>query len=133
MTKTEMIQEALTSLGYKPIIDDDNDIYILYQMKNIFFFINEEDEDPFVSVTLPRFTEIEEGEETLFMTVCNHMTREIKLLKVYIDRDMTSISATCEFFFTNMESLRSNIEVSLKILGMIRSHFRELKMSFAKN
>ena len=37
MTKKEMILEAIESLGYKPHVDDDGDVCVRYQMKNIFF------------------------------------------------------------------------------------------------
>ena len=33
MTKKEMIIEAIESFGYKPVVDDDGDIYVRYQMK----------------------------------------------------------------------------------------------------
>ena len=38
MTKKEMVMEAIESLGYKPYIDDDGDICVRFQMKNIYFY-----------------------------------------------------------------------------------------------
>lgn len=35
MTKKEMILEAIESLGYKPHVDDDGDICVRFQMKNM--------------------------------------------------------------------------------------------------
>lgn len=33
MTKKEMILETIESFGYKPVVDDDGDIYVRFQMK----------------------------------------------------------------------------------------------------
>ena len=44
MTKKEMIAEAVESLGYKPVVDDDGDICVRYQMKNIYFMTGQDEE-----------------------------------------------------------------------------------------
>lgn len=97
MTKKEMILEAIESFGYKPVVDDDGDIYVRFQMKNIYFIAGQEDE-PYVMAFLPQFSDVEEGEETFTLAVCNKVTREMKLAKVYIDQTLKSVSASCEFF-----------------------------------
>ena len=117
-----MIAEAVESLGYKLVVDDDGDICVRYQMKNIYFMTGQ-DEEPYVSVILPQFADVHEGEEMLMLAVCNKMTRDMKLAKVYIDRTLKSVSAGCEFFYTDMESLQVNVEHSLNILGMVRSTY----------
>ena len=122
MTKKEMIAKAVESLGYKLVVDDDGDICVRYQMKNIYFMTGQ-DEEPYVSVILPQFADVHEGEEMLMLAVCNKMTRDMKLAKVYIDRTLKSVSAGCEFFYTDMESLQVNVEHSLNILGMVRSTY----------
>lgn len=122
MTKKEMIAEAVESLGYKPVVDDDGDICVRYQMKNIYFMTGQ-DEEPYISAILPQFADVNEGEETLTLAVCNKMTRDVKLAKVYIDQTLKSVSASCEFFYTDMESLKANVRHSLNILGMVRSTY----------
>mgnify|MGYP000019619983 FL=1 len=122
MTKKEMIAEAVESLGYKPVVDDDGDICVRYQMKNIYFMTGQ-DEEPYISAILPQFADVNEGEETLTLAVCNKMTRDVKLAKVYIDQTLKSVSASCEFFYTDMESLKANVGHSLNILGMVRSTY----------
>lgn len=66
MTKKEMIIEAIESFGYKPVVDDDGDIYVRYQMKNIYFMAGQEDE-PYVMAFLPQFSDVKEGEETFYV------------------------------------------------------------------
>lgn len=126
MTKKEMIKEVLEGLGYKPCTDDDGDIYVHYQMKSI-FFLTGEDEELYVSAVLPQFTEVNEGEETLTLAVCNKLSREVKLAKVFIDQTLQSVSAACEFYYTDMESLKNSVEYSLSILGMVRSAYNKCK------
>lgn len=126
MTKKELVLEAIEKLGYKPKVDDDGDIIIRYQMKSIFVLMGDED-DRYLSVMLPQFHEIEDGEETLVLATCNKLTRDIKLLKVYVDQTFKNVSATCEFYFTDTESLEQNIENSLNLLGVTRSLFRKEK------
>lgn len=129
MTKKEMIWEAVESLGYKPHVDDDGDICVRYQMKSIFFLTGQE-EDLYVSAILPQFSEVNEGEEALTLAVCNKVSREVKLAKVYIDQTLKSVTASCEFFYTDMESLKNNVEHVLNILGMVRSTYFKIRSEF---
>lgn len=126
-----MILEAVGSLGYKPTVDDDGDICVRYQMKNIFFMTGLEEEQ-YVTAILPQFQEVNEGEEALALAVCNKVNRDTKLAKVYIDQTFKSVSASCEFFYTDMESLKNNVEYTLVILGMVRSAYYNAREEFVE-
>lgn len=126
MTKLEFIKSTLEYMGFKPKIDDDGDLMIRYQLKSIYFLVGVEDEQ-FLAVLFPQFHEVEEGEETLVLTVCNKMTREFKLVKMYIDSTLKNVSACCEFFYSDDDSLKSNIRHALDILGLVRSGFYRIK------
>lgn len=121
--KKELILKTLEKMGYSPELDSDGDIMLCYQMKQIYMMTGDEDE-PYVSVMLPQFHEIDEGQETLVLAVCNKMTRELKLAKVYIDQTFKNVTATCEFFYANEESLEQNLRNSLQMLGVVRTLFR---------
>ena len=127
MTKTELVLKALEDMGYKPEVDEDGDISFYYQMKNIMVIIGEE-EEPYLAFLLPQFNEVDEGEETLSLFVCNKVTRQLKLAKVYIDPTLKNVTASCEFYYTDEESLRQNIEHSLYILSIVRSIYRDVKL-----
>ena len=120
---TEQILKTLEKMGYSPELDGDGDIMLHYQMKAIYVLTGDEDE-PYVSILLPQFYEIEEGKDTLVLAVCNKMTRELKLAKVYIDQTFKSVTATCEFFYINEESLEQNLRNSLQTLGVVRTIFK---------
>ncbi len=123
MSKKELILKTLEKMGFSPEMDSDGDIMLCYQMKHIYVMMGDEDE-PYVSVMLPQFHEIDEGQETLVLAVCNKMTRDLKLAKVYIDQTFKNVTATCEFFYANEESLEQNLRNSLQMLGVVRTVFR---------
>lgn len=126
MDKKEMILSVLEKKGLKPEIDNDGDILIRYQMKSIFVIVGNV-EDTYVAVLLPQFHEIADGEETLVLATCNKMTRDLKLVKVYVDQTFKNVSATCEFFYCDEKSLEESIGHSLELLGVARSVFRKNK------
>lgn len=132
MTKREMIVTAVESLGYRANVDDDGDVCVRYQMKDIYFLVGQEEEQ-YVSVLLPRFSEVHEGEETLTLAVCNIMNREMKLAKVYIDQTLKNVIASCDFFYTDMDSLTDNVEHVLNILGLVRSAYNKTKAELTDN
>lgn len=123
MNKKELILKTLENMGHSPEVDNDGDIMLHYQMKTIYALTGDE-EEPYISMMLPQFHEVEEGQETLVLAVCNKMTRELKLAKVYIDQTFKNVTATCEFYYANEESLEQNLRNSLQMLGVVRTVFR---------
>ena len=124
MNKRELIMTTLEKMRYNPEIDKDDDIVFRYQMKTICLLTGDE-EDSYISLLHPQFYEIDDGEETLVLAICNRMTRDLKLVKVYIDQTFENVTASCEFIYTNEESLEQNIKFSLQLLGIVRSVFRD--------
>ena len=131
MTKNELIIEKLKKLGLRPEIDEDGAIMVRHQMKRFFVIVGDE-EDSYLSVLFPQFYEIEDGEQTLILATCNKLTRELKLAKVFGDDTFKSVSATCEFFYANEESLEQNISNSFQMLGLVRSTFRNAKSELSE-
>lgn len=131
MSKKENVVSVLQGMGYTPQYDDDGDIHILYQMKNVFFLLNEDDEDNYISIMLPQFVDLEEGEESLALAVCNKMTRELKLAKIYVDKTFKSVTGTCEVFYANNEALEYSIKKSLRMIGLIRSQYFKYQKELA--
>ena len=123
MNKKELILKTLEKMGHSPEVDNDGDIMLHYQMKTIYVLTGDE-EEPYISMMLPQFHEVEEGQETLVLAVCNKMTRELKFAKVYIDQTFKNVTATCEFYYANEESLEQNLRNSLQMLGVVRTVFR---------
>ena len=124
MNKKELIMSTLESkMGYCPEIDEDGDIKFVFQLKTI-YVMTADDDEPYVSVMLPQFYEIEDGKEAVALAVCNKMNRELKFAKVFIDHTFKNVTATCEFFYSGRKSLVQNLSKSLDLLGVIRTAFR---------
>ena len=130
MTKHEMVVSVLQSLGLKPQIDDDGDIFVRYQMKTFYVMGANSDDEDYLVVVFPQMYEVNEGEETKVLAVCNKITREIKLTKVYIDQTLKNVSASCEFYYNDEESLKTCLDKAIEILGMVRSTFIKTIRSF---
>lgn len=118
-----MAIQVVKELGYKPIIDNDGDVFFRVQLKG-FYILGTRNDNDLISVHFPQFWDIEEGEDVKYLAACNKLTRELKLVKTFIDDSLKSVSASCEFYCTDMVSMRNNIEHSIKILCIIRSIFR---------
>ena len=124
MTKQELIINTLEKMGYSPTVDDDGDVMFRYQMKYL-YVMNTRNDESFVTLLLPQFNEVEDGKELLVLGVCNKLTRDLKLAKVYIDRSFKNVSASCDFYYVNEEALEDNLKQSLQLLGSIRTVFRK--------
>ena len=123
MNKRELVKNVLEVMGYKPMVDDDGDIAFHYQMKTIYVLGTQQEESKYLVVMLPQFHEIHEGEEIKTLTVCNKLTRDVTLAKVFIDKTLKDVTACCEFYFCDEECLDTQLKHSLEILGQIRSVF----------
>ena len=130
MTKQEMVVSVLQSLGLKPKIDDEGDVFVRYQMKTFYVMGTNSDDEDYLVVVFPQMYEIDEGEETKVLAACNKTTREIKLAKVYIDQSLKNVSASCEFYYNDEESLKVCLDKAIDILGMIRISFVKAMRSF---
>ena len=130
MTKHEIVVSVLQSLGLKPQIDDDGDIFVRYQMKTFYVMGANSDDEDYLVVVFPQMYEVDEGEETKVLAACNKITREIKLAKVYIDQTLKNVSASCEFYYNGEESLKTCLDKSIEILGMVRLTFIKTLRSF---
>lgn len=126
MNKRELILRVIEGLGYKPQVDDDGDVMIRYQMKTIFVLVGDEG-DTYTLLTMPNFYDVEDGAEHIALAVCNKLTRDLRLAKVYVDQTFKYVSANCEFYYTDEASLKLNIESSLKILGVVRTLYKKTR------
>ncbi len=129
MTKTEAILDSLTAQGVRAKVDSDGDIMIRYQLK-MFYIPVGDDDDPYVTVIYPRLHEFKEDEEQLMLLTCNKVSCDIRMLKVYTDLINKSVNASCEFYYTDQDSLHENLRHSLRLLGVVRSTFRSTKDKF---
>ncbi len=130
MNTNHLIEETLTKMGVKYEYDEDGDLYIMYQMKYI--YVVHSQEQKFILLAFSSFFEVEEGQEMQTLVVCNKITRENKLIKVFLNQSMRSVSASCEFFYTDRKSLENNIKKSLDIMSVARTLFKKTHRELSK-
>lgn len=128
MTKRDLLIKVLKDMDLEPELDKDGDVSVVYQLKNVYFVIGDE-EEKYLLVLLPQFYDVEEGEESLILLTCNKMNREMRMGKVYMDQAMKSVYAATEFIYTDEESLRQNVDNALGLIAVVRRFFREEKAS----
>lgn len=121
---------ALEAMGYRPTTDNDGDVMLRYQMKTIYVLGTQLEESKCLVVLLPQFYEMDEGEEIKTLTVCNKLTRDLTMAKLYIDKTLKDVTACCELFYCDEECLRSQLERSLEIIGQVRSEFYKAMREF---
>ena len=105
--------KVLKDMGYEPELDSDHDIRLCMEMKECY-----------VNIVLPQFTGIKEGKEILALATCNIMTRDMKLLKVYVEKNHESVSASCDFIYTDEDSLKQNIVCSMEVMSIVKTLYR---------
>lgn len=110
-------------MGYNPKIDKDGDITMRYQLKQLYFMITDNEEEQFVSLYLSQFYKIEDGEVINNLVLCNNMTQDVKFVKFFIDRTHEYVTACCDFFYYDEQSLESNIKKSLEIFSITRTAY----------
>ena len=125
MTKREQVMAVIESLGYKPKVDEEGDVYFSFQLKTLIVVLGDE-EDPYVSIVLPLFAQVleDDHDHVLALETCNTLTRELKSIKVYVESERY-ISASCEFFYTDEDCLRFCLERFLPMLSIISKLFNK--------
>lgn len=120
----QLVMKVLKDMGYEPELDSDQDIRLCMEMKEFYFFMPDEEDERYVNIVLPQFTAIKEGKEILALATCNIMTRDMKLLKVYVEKNHESVSASCEFIYTDEDSLKRNIVCSMEVMSIVKTLYR---------
>ena len=120
----KLVMKVLKDMGYEPELDSDRDIRFCLEMKNFYSFMPDDEEECYVNIVLPQFARIQEGQEILALAASNVMTRDMKFLKVYVERNHESVSASCEFIYTDEESLKQNIMTCMEVMSVVKTLYK---------
>lgn len=132
MQKLELVLEILNEMGYQTTVSDEGNVCFLYELKTLYVLINEPD-NQFLSVYFPQFEVVKESDMVKTLTLCNKLTRELKIIKVFIDESFESVSASCEFYYARKKDLKGCIERALDIFSIIKTIFKMNKESLIKD
>lgn len=123
MNTKELLMSLITKMGYRPELDDDGDINFCFQMKQV-YVLTTDDDTKYVSVLLPKVYAIEEGQEAMILGICNKMSREMRVVKTFIDDTMKYVSCSYEFFYNEEDELEHQLESALNVCAVLRSFFK---------
>ena len=116
MTKKKLFMRFLREEGFRPKIDEDDDIVFKCEGKSYYIEASESDESYF-RLILPNFWQIDTPEEERHaLVVMSEVNAEIKVAKIYQRKD--SIHATVEMFIDPMEGFK---QVFPRCLGCIQA------------
>ena len=116
MTKKKLFMRVLREEGFRPKIDEDDDIVFKFEGKTLYIETNESDESYF-RLIFPNFWQIDTPEEESHaLVVMSEVNAEIKVAKIYQRKD--SIHATVEMFIDPMEGFK---QVFPRCLGCIQA------------
>ena len=122
MQKRELVITTLNEMGLKTNISSSGDIYFFYEMKSFIIPISEQ-ESNYIVVLFYQFEELDKQNPLQTLTICNKMTRELRMVKVYVEETFDSVSASCEFYYKRKSDLKENLEKSLEIFSVLRTAF----------
>ena len=126
-----MAYDYLQSEGYKPTIDEDNDVAFKYQGYSC-YVTNDNDDPTFLSMYIPNVYSVDTedvSEEYSALTVCNEYNRGKKLVKSTINSN-GKICFTAETYICNATDMQEFIETALEFMvrgiGAWRDMYNEL-------
>ena len=122
MTKAELYVQHLEQEGYKPRIDEDNDV--IFKFEGMTLVLSNDDEDtPFFRLLLPNFWEIESEEEQQALRAMNAVNARLKVLKLVLVRG--HVWASVELFFDPFETFKSVFTRSVRLVLQGAKEFRD--------
>ena len=126
MTEKELLAKVIADLGYHPQTDEDGVLHFMFQMKTVCVIPGDEGEHT-PALLLPHFDEVAESEVHLALAACNQLTREVKLVKVFVNNTYQSVHASYEFYYSDEECLRESVERGLDVFAVIRTMYTRTK------
>ncbi len=124
MTKTEIYLEFLNTEGYRPALDEDQDITFKHERINYILFPNEKDET-FFRLMIPFFWELETPEENERASkVMMKLNADYKAAKFYVMQNDVCVAA--EAFYSKPEDVKPLIGRYIDLLASAMREFRQL-------
>lgn len=125
MTKAQKVANILTKLGLEPSILEDTFITFRFEMKYVYAVVEEKEEDNYTQVRFPNFYPVEQDEVVDCLLACNKCNRDLRQIKVFMNKEMTDIDASFEFSYTSDEELKEQLNHALFMIGYVRRGFMD--------
>ena len=124
MTTSERVFEYLKYQGLVPEFDDRKSIRYKYQMKN-FFYINNDNDPPFINLTLPNIFEVTDDNRMAVLEAMNEVNDTTKVIKLTVTKSGNVWEST-EIMLDSTPELDDVFPRLLNILLNTRQKFYDL-------
>lgn len=122
MNCVDFAREYITNQGFKITDSEDDHIGFRYQMNEIRFWGNEDEN--FFYVMLPGFTEVTPENVNHVKELCHEVNLQMKLVKLYVLHGI--IIASVEAFFMGQEDFNFQLKTALRYLIAAKVKYEEL-------
>jgi len=126
-----MAYDYLSAEGYKPTIDEEDDV--VFKAEGYTFFVdNDKSDDTYLQIVLPYIMALEEDDllsSVAGMAACNKITQDKKLVQAYITDDGDVMLCTDTYIGSagNMdEFIGSSITFMIRAVSAFRDEYSEL-------
>ena len=126
-----MAYDYLESEGYKPSIDEDDDV--LFMAEGYSFYVdNDKSDDTYLQIVLPYIMELDEDDlmsTMAAMAACNQITQDKKIVQAYITDDGDVMLCTDTYIGSagNMnEFIDSSIIFMIRAISAFHDQYNEL-------
>ena len=126
-----MAYDYLSSEGYKPTIDDDEDV--LFKAEGYSFYVdNDKSDETYLQIVLPYIMELDEEDflsSVAAVAACNQITQDKKIVQAYITDDGDVMLCTDTYIGSsgNMnEFIDSSIAFMIRAVSAFGEEYRSL-------
>ena len=126
--------DFLSKEGYKPYIDEDDDV--VFKAQGYSFYVdNTKSDDTYLQIVLPYLMEVDTEDLVQFwsaMGACNEVTHNIKLVQAYVDDDGDVMFAT-DTYLGNDGKMDEFIDASITYMIRAIDSFNEYYKDFMED
>ncbi len=126
--------DFLSKEGYKPYIDEDDDV--VFKAQGYSFYVdNTKSDDTYLQIVLPYLMEVDAEDLVQFwsaMGACNEVTHNIKLVQAYVDDDGDVMFAT-DTYLGNDGKMDEFIDASITYMIRAIDSFNEYYKDFMED
>lgn len=116
--------EFLTDQGFRPKVDEDDDIHFLFEGRH--YYIMKTEEETFFQLLFPNFFSLDdEAEAARATTAASAASRTTKVAKVFLNPALDNVSASVELLVGGPADVQDKFLRCLDILGTATRQFVE--------
>lgn len=126
ISNKERVRRIINELELINYTDDSGDLHIIYQMKDIFVIVP--DDENSVSLIMSGIATVDESDILNTFKVCNSLTVQQIGIKYVLSTSLTHVSVINGFYFDSDESLKFSIIKALDFFQVAITVYNEYRI-----